>query len=186
MIPALLTNRSFMQVCWVVPDLHAAIDAWVGSAGVGPFFWFDGVAFADGHHRGEPAAFPAVRAAIAYAGDLQVELVCQDNDDPGVFRDVFRRGEGGVHHLAITCTDYEAERDAYLAAGAVLAFEGVTGTSRTCWIDTSPTLGFMIELLEPSETREAWFSTMRAAARTWDGSDAIVVPGAGTTEIARH
>ncbi|ONH27180.1 hypothetical protein BL253_23100 [Pseudofrankia asymbiotica] len=163
-----------MQVCWVVPDLRAAVEAWAGTAGVGPFFWFDGVTFTDGRHRGEPAAFPEVSAAIAYAGDLQVELVCQDNDDPGVFRDVFRQGESGLHHLAVTCTDYQAERDAYLAKGAALAFEGVTGTSRTCWVDTTPTLGFMIELLEPSETREAWFSNMRAAARAWDGTDPIV------------
>ena len=39
----LLPNRAFMQMCWVVPDLEAAIDGWVRSAGVGPFFWFDEV-----------------------------------------------------------------------------------------------------------------------------------------------
>ncbi|OHV28714.1 hypothetical protein CC117_30005 [Parafrankia colletiae] len=163
-----------MQVCWMVPDLRAAITAWTGSAGVGPFFWFDGVAFTDGRHRGKAAAFPPVSAAIAYAGDLQIELVCQDDDHPGVFRDMFRGGESGLHHMAVTCADYEAERDAYLATGAELAFEGVAGTSRTCWIDTTPSLGFMVELLEPSQTRDAWFAHMRAAARAWDGSNPIV------------
>jgi Glyoxalase/Bleomycin resistance protein/Dioxygenase superfamily len=174
MISLPFPNRNFMQVCWVVPDLRAAIDAWVVSAGVGPFFWFDGVVFTDGRHRGEPAEFPAVTAAIAYAGDLQIELVCQDNDDPGVFRDVFRRGEYGLHHMALICNDYEAERDTYLEAGAELAFEGRTGTSRTSWVDTSPTLGFMIELLEPSETRAAFFATMREAADAWDGANRVV------------
>ena len=58
-------NREFMQVCWLVPDLRAAIDSWVQSAGVGPFFWFDGVPFADGRHRGEPCDFPECTAAIA-------------------------------------------------------------------------------------------------------------------------
>ena len=103
-------NRDFMQVCWVVPDLRAAIDSWVSSAGVGPFFWFDGVPFVDGRHRGRPAEFPACTAAIGCAGDLQIELVCQDNDDPGVFRDVFRRGAFGLHHMALICQDYETER----------------------------------------------------------------------------
>ena len=36
---------------------------------------------------------------------------------PGVFRDVFPRGEYGLHHLARICHDYEAERDAYRGAG---------------------------------------------------------------------
>jgi hypothetical protein len=174
MITLPFPNRSFMQVCWVVPDLRAAIDGWVGSAGVGPFFWFDGVTFTDGHYRGQPAEFPRVTAAMAYSGDVQIELICQDNDDPGVFRDLFRPGEFGFHHMAMICKDYEAERETYIEAGAPLAWEGVTGTSRTSWVDTSPTLGFMVELLEPSATREAWFSHMRQAAETWDGTNPIV------------
>lgn len=162
-----------MQVCWVVPDLHVAIDSWVRSAGVGPFFWFDGVACSDGRYRGTPAEFPAVTAAIAYAGELQIELVCQDNDEPGVFRDLFGPGQAGLHHMALICTDYESERDAYIDAGAELAFEGRIGNSRTCWVDTTPTLGFMVELLEPSEMREKGFAAMRAAAESWDGANPI-------------
>ncbi|ORA40444.1 hypothetical protein BST20_06525 [Mycobacterium branderi] len=158
-----------MQMCWVVPDLQRAIDSWVRDAGVGPFFCFDGVQFSHGEYRGSSAGFPAVTAAIAYAGDLQVELVCQDNDEPGIFRDLFSRGQSGLHHLALICQDYEAERDIYIAAGAELAFEGQLMGSRTCWVDTSPTLGFMVELLEPSPMRDDAFAAMRAAAQTWDG-----------------
>lgn len=167
-------NRNFMQVCWVVPDLRAAIDSWVRTAGVGPFFWFDGVPFTDGHYRGQPAEFPRIIAAMAQAGEMQIELVSQANDDPGVFRDLFAPGEFGLHHMAIICKDYEAERDAYMEGGAALAWEGVTGSSRTSWVDTSPALGFMIELLEPSASRSAWFAHMREAAESWDGAERIV------------
>lgn len=169
----LFPNRNFMQVCWVVSDLRVAIESWSRSTGVGPFFWFDGVACVDGRHRGRPAQFPAVTAAIAYAGDLQIELVSQDNDQPGVFRDVFGKGQSGLHHMALICTDYESERDAYIDGGAELAFEGRIGNSRTCWVDTTPTLGFMVELLEPSPVREKGFAAMRAAAQSWDGADPI-------------
>lgn len=168
-----LSNSNFMQACWVVPDLRAAIETWSRTTGVGPFFWFDGVGCVNGRHRGVPAEFPAVTAAIAYAGDLQIELVSQDNDDPGVFRDLFDRGQSGLHHMALVCTDYESERDAYIAGGAELAFEGQVGNSRTCWVDTTPTLGFMIELLEPSPVRDKGFAAMRAAAEVWDGVDPI-------------
>lgn len=167
-------NRSFMQVCWVVPDLKAAIDGWVASAGVGPFFWFDKVPFSGGRHRGVPAEFPESTAAIAYAGDMQIELVCQENDEPGVFRDMFPRGQYGLHHMAIISRDYETERDGYIAAGAELAFEGIIGTSRTCWVDTTKTLGFMVELLEPSESRAKGFAGMKKAADNWDGTNPII------------
>lgn len=166
-------NKNFMQMCWVVPDLNSAIDGWARSTGVGPFFWFDGVDCVDGRYRGRPAEFPNVAAAIAYAGDIQIELVTQDNDDPGVFRDLFGSGQSGLHHMALVCKDYESERDAYVRAGAELAFEGKIGNSRTCWVDTSASLGFMVELLEPSATRDAGFAAMRAAAESWDGINPI-------------
>ena len=164
----------FMQVCWLVPDLPAAIDTWASTAGVGPFFWFDGVPFDNGLYRGRPAQFPPVTAAIAYAGDLQIELVCQDDDSPGVFRDLYAQGQYGLHHLARICDDYVAERDAFVAQGAEVAFEGEVGGSRTSWVDTAATLGFMIELLEPSSMRDGWFAGMRKAAQTWDGAEPIV------------
>ena len=174
MPPSPLVPTGFMQVCWLVPDLPAAIDTWASVAGVGPFFWFDGVPFDDGTHRGQPARFPPVTAAIAYSGDVQVELVCQDDDTPGIFRDLYAPGQHGLHHLARICDDYVVERDAFVARGAEVAFEGEVGGSRTSWVDTTATLGFMIELLEPSPTRDGWFATMRKAAQTWDGVEPIV------------
>ncbi|MFI0355042.1 VOC family protein [Actinomadura sp. 9N407] len=167
-------NRDFMQMCWVVPDLRTAIDSWVRTAGVGPFFWFDGVPCTDGSYRGRPAEFPAVTAAIAYAGGLQIEVLCQNDDEPSIFSELVPRGRSGLHHTGLIARDYEAERDAYVRAGAALAFEGRIGASRTCWLDTSATLGFMIELLEPSPTREAGFAAMRKAADTWDGTNPII------------
>ena len=72
------------------------------------------------------------------------------------------------------CEDYEADRDAYVAAGAEVAYEAfIGGRTRTCWVDTSPTLGFMVELLERSRARDMGFAAMRAAAESWDGTNPI-------------
>lgn len=172
------SERKFMQICWLVPDLEAAIDNWVRSTGVGPFFTFSGVSFVDGHYRGQPADFPDVTAAIAYSGDLQIEFVCQNNDQrPSIFRDVFPQGQYGLHHMGLVCDDYDAELAAYLESGAELAFEGRLGKGlRTCWIDTVKTLGFMVELLEGDEGRAAHFAKWRDAAIDWDGKDPIRKP----------
>ena len=74
----------------------------------------------------------------------------------------------------MVCDDYEADRAAYVATGAEVAYEAqIGGRTRTCWVDTSPTLGFMVELLERSRARDMGFAAMRAAAESWDGHDPI-------------
>lgn len=174
MISPPFPNRNFMQMCWVVTDVHAAIEAWAQSAGVGPFFLFDGVPFQDGHYRGEPADFPDVTAAIAQAGDVQIEFVCQNDDQPSIFRDLVPAGQSGFHHMALYCNDYETDRAAYTQAGAAIAFEGrMMGIARTGWMDTAPTLGFMVELIEANEMAEGLFGQISDAARNWDGKDPI-------------
>ncbi len=166
-------NQNFMQFCWFVPDVRAAILNWVSATGAGPFFWFDNVPFEEGRYRGKPAEFPEIKASIGYHGDMQIEFVAQDNDKPSIFRDLFKKGQSGLHHVAIYCKDYEAERDAYIKSGAELAFEGRIMGTRTSWVDTSPTLGFMVELLEAHPGREATFKIWRDLAQDWDGKDPV-------------
>ena len=162
-----------MQMCWLVPDLEAAIDGWVRSAGVGPFFWFDDVGATEGRHRGKPAEFPRARPPSLRRRHAD-RLVCQENDDPGIFRDLFPAATTACTTWRVVCDDYEADRAAYVATGAEVAYEAqIGGRTRTCWIDTSPTLGFMVELLERSRARDMGFAAMRAAAESWDGHDPI-------------
>ena len=126
------------------------------------------------------AAFEYRRGIAIHAGLLQaVKFGIRQHwpaqlDQPGVFRDLFPQGTGGLHHVAVVCDDYDRDRDAYLAAGVELAFEGFAGPSRTSWVDTSPTLGFMVELLERSDMRDGFFAHMKKAAQRWDGTEPIV------------
>ena len=46
-------NRRFMQHCWVVDDLDAAVDDWVRRTGVGPFHMFGEVSVENALHRGK-------------------------------------------------------------------------------------------------------------------------------------
>jgi hypothetical protein len=173
MNPLLTTNRNYCQLCWVVPDLHAAMDHWTRSAGVGPFFYFDSIPFKDAIYRGKPDDLRGCTAAIAQAGDLQIELVAQEDDRPTIFRELVPMGKAGFHHTAIYSRNYEAERDAYIDTGSPLAFEGDMLGSRTSWIDTVPTLGFMVELVEANPVADMVFAKFREAAENWDGTDPV-------------
>lgn len=166
-------NQRFMQICWVVPDLNAAVNHWVNNSGVGPFFFFEKVEFDQPTYRGKPTTNIDLCAAMAQAGDIQIELVCQNDDRPSIFRDVVPAGKTGLHHMALYCGDYDADLAAYLDSGAELAFNGLMMGARTCWIDTTSTLGFMIELIEANPVADAVFDQFRSAARGWNGENPL-------------
>lgn len=166
-------NKHYMQLCWVVPDLEAAIDHWVGTSGAGPFFVFEDVHFTESHYRGQPADIPPHRAAIGQFGETQIELICPIGDAPGIWNEVVPSGSFGFHHTALYCEDYDAQKAAYMAAGAELAFEGLMMGAKTCYLDTVTSLGFMTELITANPVAESVFGEFRKAAQGWDGSDPI-------------
>lgn len=172
MIPA-LRNRDYMQLCWVVPDLEASIEHWVRSTGAGPFFVFEGLHFDDGIYRGQASDIQQCRAAIGQFGEMQIELVVPADSGPGVWTDVVPRGRTGFHHVGLYCTDYDSERAAYLADGSEMAFEGLMMGARTCYIDTTATLGFMTELITANPVAQSVFAQFREASEGWDGTDPI-------------
>lgn len=172
MLPA-QRDKDFMQLCWVVPALEAAIGDWVKSAGAGPFFVFDGVHFDNGIYRGAPADIAPCRAAIGHCGEMQIELVEQTGDGTGLWSEVVPKGRLGLHHAGLYCTDYAAQRAAYLEAGHAMAFEGLMMGAQTCYIDTVARLGFMIELITANPVAAHVFQQIRDAAVEWDGADPI-------------
>ncbi|MCK9563452.1 MAG: hypothetical protein M0R02_12130, partial [Bacteroidales bacterium] len=69
--------------------------------------------------------------------------------------------------------NYDADVASYLEAGAEMAFEGLMMGARTCYIDTTPQLGFMTEIVTANPVAEQVFGTLRRASQDWDGSDPI-------------
>lgn len=170
-------DTRFMQFAWVVPDVRAAAAEWTRSAGVGPFFLFEHVGWDNPVYRGEPWQTLDITAAIAQAGDVQIELISQNAEGQSMFRDVVPAGRSGLHHAAVYCSDYQATLDAYLHAGAELVFHGLMMGFPVCWVEPKPSLGFMVELITANPVADAVFGQFRAAAANWDGRDSLRVLG---------
>jgi hypothetical protein len=172
MIPKLLANRSFIQICWIVPDIKVAIDHWLQSTGTGPWFTFEKMTIDEAQYRGKPVELE-LSVAIAQAGDIQIELVQQRTDGPSAYRDLVPAGKTGMHHMALYCNDYDADFAAYTESGAAAAFTGKVFGNRVAYMDTSATVGYMVELIEGSEGCEQIFAQVREASKNWDGKDPI-------------
>lgn len=168
-----LPSRKYMQIAWVVPDLHAAIDHWAKQAGVGPFFYFDDVVYENAIYRGQPWQPVRFHAAIAQAEDMQIELIEQLEEGPSMFREFVPPGQSRLHHMSTYTDDFEADLAHYRAAGAEVVFSGLMKGAPVCWLDTMATLGFLTELITANPLKEQVFAMFRDAAENWDGVDPI-------------
>jgi hypothetical protein len=168
-----LPSRKYMQIAWVVPDLHAAIAHWSRQAGVGPFFYFNDVVYENAIYRGKPWQPVKFHAAIAQAEDIQIELIEQLEEGPSMFREFVAPGQSRLHHMSTYTDDFEGDLAHYRAAGAEVVFSGLMKGAPVCWLDTMATLGFLTELITANPLKEQVFAMFRDAAESWDGVNPI-------------
>ena len=157
---------------YVVRDVEAAMRHWTEVLGVGPFFYFERVPIEDFRYRG--AASPLeVSIALANSGPLQIELIQQRNDAPSMYRDFLAAGHEGLQHVAYwtEAFDTDLERLRELEIGQSGAVGGADG--RFVYFATESHPGTVVELSEISGAKGRFFSRIRDAAATWDGSDPI-------------
>lgn len=163
-----------IQYAWVVPDLDDAIRHWHATLGVGPFLVNRELQISDPLYRGTPGAV-RFSTAVAQSGSSQIELVEQHDDGPSAFRDTVPKGAAGFHHVAIIATDFEETMDRY--GSFEVASQGKFGDIRFAYLDTSATLGAMLEILEDKPGIRAFFGAIRKAAERWDGNPATLIRG---------
>lgn len=163
-----------MQNGFVVADLAAAIEHWARTMQVGPFFVFERVAFKEAWYRGKPATDIDLTVAIAYWGELQIELIRQRNDVPSIYTDFQSRGLTGLQHMGVMSDDLDADLARLKAHNVVPVQHGSTAGMRFAYVNTDHHPGGMVELIEATPRARAFFGRIRQAARDWDGRDAIV------------
>lgn len=170
-------GRHFMQVAIMVDDLATACAAWTRTTGIGPFLHVPHIALDEFDYRGTKAGGLDFSVAIAQSGGVQIELVQQHSEGPSAYRDTIAKGQQGFHHLAIYSADYDADYAHYRNQGFVAAVDGAFGGFRFSYIDTSATIGCMIELIEENPLQTEFFQRVAAAAEGWDGVTDPFRPG---------
>ena len=163
------TGPHLMQAAFIVDDLEAAARAWIATTGIGPFFIVPHIELAETSYRGEPSAGIDFSVALAQSGGMQIELIQQHCDRPSAYRDTIAKGQTGFHHFCVYTDDYDACRQRYVDQGHAVAIDGKFGAMRFCYIDTSATLGCMIEIVEEDDVQTSAFTKIAQGAADWDG-----------------
>ncbi len=160
-----------MQMAWVPKNFDAAITHWTETMGVGPFFQMENIHLEDMKYRGEPTD-AVFSLALAYWGDMQIELIRPENDAPSIYR-----GEYGLtdrlHHVCLLVDDIA---DAYAACekqNAEIMIEGALGDSRVIYADPGQGPGSLVEILQQGAGGPDLFGMIKQASIGWDGSDPI-------------
>lgn len=160
------------QVGYIVQDFDKSLANWV-ELGVGPWYVLRGIT-QSGLYRGEPCTVE-LTMAVANSGDLQLEIIHQDNDAPSIYSEFTSAGGDGFHQLAYWAEDFDAALAAGQAAGWEVVWSGgEPGTARYVYFEPPPgNAATVIELMELTPATIGMGELVRTAAVNWDGSDPI-------------
>lgn len=159
-----------VQMAYVVEDMEAAIGWWVRDARTGPWFLLDSFLGPDHVYRGEPARAD-VRIAMAFAGNMLIELIQPKDSHPSVYQEAIERRGYGFHHIGIACDDVDAEIPAYLERGYALAFRASVPTGgAVAYLDGGPSRPGFVELIPVTPGMDETFTRFWRASVDWDGT----------------
>jgi len=165
-----------VQVAYLVDDIEAAMAHWLAQAGLGPWTWFRNIEL-DTTFDGRDFTLH-IHEALAYMGDLQIQLVQSLDPVETVtpYQEAIRAGRFGVHHTAFFADDF----DATLARAQAQGFERTCRMTdkagfRYAYCQSSTMPDVWIEFLESYPALHTIFEEGIAAAASWDGADPIRV-----------
>ena len=162
-----------MQMAYVPKDFDAAVRHWTETMGVGPFFLMEHVGLLNVKHAGKPSQID-FSIAIAYWGDMQIELVQQHNDAPSIYKSWLDEGHEGLHHVCIVVEDLSKARAVCAEAGARVVQEAdVAAGGKVIYVDTGGGPGGLVEIIQLPQSTLDGFAYLRQQCRDWDGTDPL-------------
>lgn len=162
-----------MQNAFVVDDLDAALDHWVNKMGVGPFYVFEHVQFKEIFFRDRPSDVD-MTAAIAYWGDMQIELIKQHNESGSIYSEFRNAGLRGMQHMGVITADLDADLANLKPLGITpVQYGTVASGMRFAYVSSDYHPGAMIELIESNDAITGFFKLMKETAAGWDGKDPV-------------
>jgi len=158
-----------MQLAYLPADFEAAVEYWTGTMGVGPFYLLENVRLGAMRYRSQPTD-ASFSIALAYWGDIQIELVRAENDAPSLYFGEYAL-QDRLHHVCITVDDIGEARRVCADAGAEIIVEGKVGEDgEVIYVDFGGGPGHVVEILQPMTGSAGLFQMIKDAGKDWDGT----------------
>jgi len=155
---------------YVVNDVEASAQYWAHVFGIGPFFRMDHIVYKNVQYRNQLIDIDC-SVALAYSGDLQIELIQQHGSAATIYSDFLEEHGEGLQHIAVWPEDYDKGLESIQRAGGELLMEGEAGSgSRFSYFGGLIHAGAVLEVVAPSRGAFERFKMIKEASETWDGS----------------
>lgn len=132
-------RRTLFQTAYYVSDIEAAAHKWNRLYGAGPFVMLPHHKFDSYRYRGTdlaPGTFPDFSYGMGYLGDLMIQFTHQHDDRPSVYRDMYKAGEEGLHHIAYLTGSFDEECERMDAKGHARGSQFTGDGVQGCYFDT--------------------------------------------------
>jgi len=143
-------NWKFHHVSVMVRDMDKAIE-YYKSLGIGPFpptIGPEGVPLSGQTVRGEPSDYIMdLRYAEGGVGGLKFEVV-QPLEGESIYKEFLEKKGEGVHHIAFTVDDLDAETAKMAERGFKVIQTGQTPRGKFAYFDTDKVGGVVTELVQ--------------------------------------
>ena len=160
----MIASGPLTQVAWVTNDLEATERLLAGQFGTGAWTRIPDVVFgADVTTlRGEPVEFVA-HISLAYAGDLQLELI-QPVRGRTIHAEFLEARGPGLHHVCFEVEDLDTSCAAAEAAGVPVLMRGsmMDGEIEFAYVDGSAGGAPYVELARIGPQMQAFYDAIRA------------------------
>lgn len=151
------------QIGYVVSDFDQALASWL-ELGVGPWYVIRARP-QRAIYRGAPCEL-TLSIGFANSGDLQIEVIHQEDSAPSIFTEFLSSGREGFHQLAWWADDFEASlRTAEAAGWPVVWSGGEDEGTRFAYLEPAAGPATVIELMELTEATSGMATLVRDAAQ---------------------
>lgn len=165
------------QIGYIVTDLDSAMAGWL-ELGVGPWFVMRAVPIR-ALYRDEPCE-TTLTLAWANSGEMQIELIHQDDDTASIYTEFLRSNGHGYHQLAYWTENFDETMAAVRDAGWPIVWLGGEDVgTRFAYAEPPNSPATIVEITELNEMTAGMNTFVREAAANWDGSDPIRNLGGG-------
>lgn len=157
------------QMGFVVRDLIAAARRWVTTMGVGPFHVMPRVQ-SSCVYRGVESSTD-MQIAVAQTGPVQIELIQDFSDGPGIFCDQIQTSatDQAIHQLCTVTSNFDAKKQHFQQLGYEIACEMTDPRFRVAYVDTVEAFGFYTEIVEDKPSFRANLAHISDICASWDG-----------------
>ena len=128
-------------------------------------------------YRDEPCEV-TLTLAWANSGEMQIELIQQEDDTASIYTEFLRSNGPGYHQLAYWTDNFEQTMASVHDVGwPVVWLGGEDVGTRFAYVEPPNSPATIVEITELNDATAGLNEFVRDAAQNWDGSDPIRVLG---------